>query len=90
MKCKKTDTKTVFLSLNSKFPAKILGAGLIQLLISRVYDMKSAVVPLVRDPLRGFWRVTYYFTIKTQFSYRISYISWTLDYAFLEGVFKIL
>ena len=38
--------------------------------------MKSTVV---RDPLRGFWREIYYFTITTQFSYRHSYHAWILD-----------
>ena len=34
MQDKKADTKTVFLLWNSKFPAKILGAGHLQLQIS--------------------------------------------------------
>ena len=37
--------------------------------------MKSAVV---RDPLRGCWWETYYSTIIIHFSYRLSYITWTL------------
>ena len=40
-----------------------------------IFDMKSAVVS---DPLQVFWRETNYFTIKTQFSYRLLYPAWTL------------
>ena len=54
------------------FPPKLqrfLGAGHAQLLISgRLwYENKEE-----------FWRKTYYFKIIAQFSYRLSYISWTL------------
>ena len=58
---------------NSKFPAKILRAG--HYWFHSINLLKSAVV---HDSLWGFWRETYYFTIKIQYSYQLSYPKWTL------------
>ena len=77
MKWKKVDTKTVYLSWNRpySFPPKSSEWVMHSCRFQEIYEVKSIVVS---DPLWGFLRQTYNFSIKTQISYRLSYPTWTL------------
>ena len=73
MKCKKADSKLCYyFEIVSFLPKSSERVGTTADFKRFTYAMKSAIV---RDPLRGFGRETYYFTKITQFSYRLSYIS---------------
>ena len=75
LKDKKADMKTVFFCEIVSFPPKSSERVTHNCWFHSINLLKSAVVS---DPLRGIGRETYYFTLKAQFSYRLSYLTWTL------------